>query len=186
MSRLDSVLVPIGARRLQMTTRTPALTAIAAAIAIAGLVDVHGALGAPGARPGGSGSPEGQAEKKVEMKDLPAVVQKAVQEQTKGLTVKGLAKEVEDGKTFYEAETTVNGHAKDFLFDTAGKLVEIEEEVALDSVPAAVKTALEAEGKIVLVETVTKGKKVTYEGTVEKNGKKSEIALDATGKKIKG
>jgi len=120
------------------------------------------------------------------MKDLPPAVQKAVQDQTKGLTVKGLAKEVEDGKTFYEAETTVNGHSKDFLFDTTGKLVEIEEEVSLDSVPAAVKTALEAEGKVLLVETVTKGKTVTYEGTVEKNGKKSEIPMDANGKKIKG
>ncbi len=127
-----------------------------------------------------------QAEQKVQMKDLPPAVQKAVQEHTKGLTVKGFAKEVEDGKTFYEAETTVNGHSKDFLFDTAGKLVEIEEEVSLDSVPAAVKTALEAEGKVLLVETVTKGKTVTYEGTVEKNGKKSEIPMDANGKKIKG
>src|SRR6516165_5311498 len=70
-------------------------------------------------------APRAQSEKKVEMKDLPPAVQKAVQEQTKGLTLKGLASEVEDGKTFYEAETTVNGHAKDFLFDAAGHLVEI-------------------------------------------------------------
>ena len=150
-----------------MTIRTQALTVAVVVLAGAGWLTA-------------------QAEQKVQMKDLPPAVQKAVQDQTKGLTVKGLAKEVEDGKTFYEAETTVNGHSKDFLFDTTGKLVEIEEEVSLDSVPAAVKTALEAEGKVLLVETVTKGKTVTYEGTVEKNGKKSEIPMDANGKKIKG
>jgi len=150
-----------------MTIRTQALTVAVVVLAGAGWLTA-------------------QAEQKVQMKDLPPAVQKAVQDQTKGLTIKGFAKEVEDGKTFYEAETTVNGHSKDFLFDTTGKLVEIEEEVSLDSVPAAVKTALEAEGKVLLVETVTKGKTVTYEGTVEKNGKKSEIPMDANGKKIKG
>jgi uncharacterized membrane protein YkoI len=149
-----------------MTIRTRVFTSAALAFAMVGLLKAQG-------------------DKKIEMKDLPPAVQKAVQEQTKGLTVKGLAKEVEDGKTFYEAETTVNGHAKDFLFDTAGKLVAIEEAIALDAVPAAVKTALEAEGKLISVETVTKGKKMNYEGVVEKNGKKTEILVDASGKKVK-
>lgn len=149
-----------------MTTRATALMTATAALAIAGFVTAQ--------------------EKKVEMKDLPPAVQKAVHEQTQGLTVKGLAKEVEGGKTFYEAETTANGRAKDFLFDSNGNLVEVEEEIAMDAVPAAVRTALQAEGKLLKVETVTKGKTTTYEGIVEKNGKKSEVAVDANGKKVKG
>ena len=60
------------------------------------------------------------SEKAVKMKDLPPAVQKAVQEQTQGAELKGLAKEVEKGKTFYEAETMVNGRTRDLLFDDAG------------------------------------------------------------------
>jgi uncharacterized membrane protein YkoI len=125
------------------------------------------------------------ADKKIQAKDLPPAVQKAVQEETKGATIKGYAKEVENGKTMYEVETTVNGHSRDLLFDATGRLVEAEEAVSLDTVPAAVRTAFEARGKVLTVETVTKGKTVTYEAQVEKNGKKSEVAVDAAGKSMK-
>jgi uncharacterized membrane protein YkoI len=125
------------------------------------------------------------SEKKVQMKDLPPAVQKAVQEETKGAVLKGLAKETENGKTYYEAETTVNGHARDLLFDTAGKLVEVEEEIAMDAAPAAVQSALKGKGKVLMLESVKKGDTVTYEAHIERNGKKSELALDASGKPIK-
>ena len=46
-------------------------------------------------------------ETKVAKKDLPAPVQKAVDEQAKGAVVLGFTKEVEDGKTEYEAELRV-------------------------------------------------------------------------------
>jgi uncharacterized membrane protein YkoI len=123
-------------------------------------------------------------EKKVQMTDLPPAVQKAVQEETKGAVLKGLAKETENGKTYYEAETTVNGHARDLLFDTAGQLVEVEEEMAMDAAPAAVQSALKGKGKVLMLESVKKGETVTYEAHIERNGKKSELAFDASGKPI--
>jgi hypothetical protein len=83
------------------------------------------------------------AEKGVQMKDLPPVVQKAVQEQSAGATIKGFAKETENGATTYEAEMIVNGHGKDVSFDPSGKVVAVEEEVALDSMPAQVRAAIE-------------------------------------------
>lgn len=122
------------------------------------------------------------ADQKLQMKDLPPAVQKAVQAQTSGAEVKGLSKEVEHGQTFYEAETIVNGHSRDLLFDAAGQLVEVEEGVALDAVPAPVRTALERHGRVLKVESVTKKGVVTYEAQVERNGKKREISVDATGK----
>ena len=125
------------------------------------------------------------AEKKIQAKDLPPAVQKAVQEETTGATIKGYSQEVENGKTMYEVETTVNGHSRDLLFDATGTLAEAEEAIGIDAVPAAVKSALEARGKVLTVETVTKGKTVTYEAQVQKNGKKSEVAVDATGKPVK-
>ena len=126
------------------------------------------------------------ADKKVQMKDLPAAVQKTVRaEEANGAKVVGLATEVEGGKTMYEVETTVSGHTRDLMLDATGRIVETEEETSIDAVPPAVKAALEARGKVGKVETVTKGKTVTYEAVVEKNGKKSEVAVNAAGKPIK-
>ena len=125
------------------------------------------------------------ADTKVQMKDLPAAVRKTVQaEEAKGAKIVGLAIEVEGGKTLYEVETTVSGHTRDLLLDAAGRIVETEEETSLDAVPAAVKAALEAHGKVGKVETVTKGVRVSYEAVVEKNGKKTAVAVNAAGKAI--
>lgn len=126
------------------------------------------------------------ADKKLQAKDLPAAVQKAVQEETKGATIKGYTKEVENGKTTYEVETTVGGHTRDLIFDPAGKLLIAEEEVSISAVPAPVKAAFEARGKVLLVETVTKGTVVTYEAQIQqKNGKKTEVVVNAEGKPVK-
>lgn len=123
---------------------------------------------------------------KMTMKQLPAAVQKAAEANLRGGVIKGVAKEVEKGQTFYEVETTVAGHARDLLFDKNGALVAVEEEIVLDAAPAAVRTALTAHGKVLEVESVTKGSTVSYEGVVEKGGRKSEVAVDAEGKPIKG
>ena len=125
------------------------------------------------------------AEKKIQMKDLPAAVQNAIPDATRGATIKGYTREVEGGKTMYEVETMVNGHSRDLLFDANGTLVEIEEAVGLETVPAAVRTALESRGRVLTVEQVTRGTTVSYEATVEKNGKKSEVAVGADGKPLK-
>lgn len=127
----------------------------------------------------------GAAEKKIQMKDLPPAVQKAVQEETKGAKIVGVAKEIENGRTMYEIETIVNGHTRDLIFDAAGRLDVAEEAVDVSALPPAVRAAFEASGKIVRAEIVTKGNTVTYEAQVQKGLKKSEIVVDATGKPVK-
>ena len=122
------------------------------------------------------------AEKRIKKTDLPPAVLKTAEEQAKGATVKGYAKETEDGRTFYEVETVAGGRTRDILIDTSGKLVEVEEQRDLDSVPAPVKTALQKFGKVLKVESVTRGGTVTYEAVVQSNGKKSEVKIDAGGR----
>ena len=128
------------------------------------------------------------SEKKVKMSDLPEAVRKTVQERSKGATIRGLSKEVEDGKTFYEVELKVNGHNKDMLVDASGAVVEIEETVALSSLPAAVKATIlksAGKGKITSVESITKNNTLeAYEAHVTKAGKKSEIKVAPDGKLI--
>jgi hypothetical protein len=95
-----------------------------------------------------------------------------------------LSKEDERGKTFYEAETMRNGKSRDILIDPAGAVVEVEEEIGLDSLPAPAKAAIEhraERGKILKVESVTSAGAVHYEATINKGGKKSEIAVNADG-----
>jgi uncharacterized membrane protein YkoI len=128
------------------------------------------------------------AETKVQMKDLPPAVQKAVQAQTAGAQIKGLSKETEKGKTVYEVETLVNGKSRDLTLDAAGTVVEIEEQVALDSIPAAAKAAIEkktAGGRIKTVESVTKGSEMVYEAAYAKGGKSHEFQVRADGSDVK-
>ncbi len=129
------------------------------------------------------------AEKKVKMQDLPPAVQQTVKEQTKDASLVGLSKEVEKGKTVYELETKkASGQTRDLMIDSAGAVISVEEEVALESVPAAAKSAIEkaaAGGKVTRVEQVTEGKSVSYEAGIVKKGKKSEIAVRADGTEMK-
>ena len=124
------------------------------------------------------------AEKPAKLSDLPPAVQKAIEAQTKGAEIKGFSTETEKGKTFYEAETRLNGHGRDLLFDKNGTLVEVEEETALEAIPAPARSAIQkkaADGKVLKVEMVTSGSSVSYEAEIEKNGKKSEFAVKSDG-----
>lgn len=129
------------------------------------------------------------AEKKIQMKDLPPAVQKTVEEQTKGAQVKNIIAETEKGQKMYEVETIVGGKARDFIVDAKGTLVEVEQEVALDTIPAAAKTAIEkkvAGGKLGMVETVTKGSTLSYEAAyTSKAGKKGSVSVNADGSPVK-
>jgi uncharacterized membrane protein YkoI len=127
-------------------------------------------------------------EKKIQRTDLPPAVEKAVAAQSQGATIKGFSTEKENGQTYYEAEMSVSGHSKDVLIDPAGTVVEVEEQVALDSLPAAVKDGLQAKagkGEILKVESLTKHDKlVAYEAKVQTDGKKSEIQVGPGGKPL--
>lgn len=84
-----------------------------------------------------------RGEKHLKKSNLPAAVQKTADEQSQGATVKGYATEMEGGKRVYEVELTANGHSKDITIAADGTVLEIEEEVSLDSLPAAVREGLQ-------------------------------------------
>jgi uncharacterized membrane protein YkoI len=125
------------------------------------------------------------AESKVKVENLPPAVQKTVKEQTQNAKLVGVSKEKEGGKTVYELETMVNDKSRDLMIDSAGTIISVEDEVALDSIPEAAKKSIQekvAGGKITKVETVTKGSEVSYEAAyTSKSGKKAEYAVNADG-----
>jgi uncharacterized membrane protein YkoI len=125
-------------------------------------------------------------EAKVQLKNLPAAVRATVEAETKNATIKGLSKETEKGKTVYELESLVNGRTRDLMIDSAGKVYVVEEQLDADKAPPPVRSALEAKGTIVVLESVLENGKTTYEGQVKtKAGKKLSMELDADGKPVK-
>jgi hypothetical protein len=127
-------------------------------------------------------------EKKIKREQLPPAVEKTVAEESKGATIRGFATEIEDGKRLYEAELVVNGHGKDISMDEQGNIMEIEEEVSMDSLPSAVKDGLmkaAGSGTISKVESLTKkGNLVAYEAVVKTGTKRREIQVGPDGKKL--
>ena len=128
-------------------------------------------------------------ERKIKRKQLPPAVEKTVAKESKGATIKGFAKEIENGQTFYELELIVDGHAKDVLMDPQGNVVEVEEQVSMDSLPAAVQDALKKEagsGTIGMIESLSKnGQLVSYEAHVKHGKKRSEIKVGPNGETLK-
>lgn len=127
-------------------------------------------------------------ERKLTKADLPAAVQKAVAAQSKGATVRGYSRETDGGQVTYEAEMTVHGHSKDVSFAPDGTVLEIEEQVALASLPAQVRDSLvKKAGKrlITKVESLTKkGALVAYEAQVRIGKRHSEIQVGPHGETL--
>jgi hypothetical protein len=127
-------------------------------------------------------------EKKINRSELPAEVEKTVQAQSQGATIKGFATEREGGKKVYEAEMIVDGHRKDIQIAGDGTLNEIEEEVQIDSLPSELQARLKAKARgatITKVESLTKhGTIVAYEATTLKGSKTGEIQVGPDGKNL--
>ncbi len=128
--------------------------------------------------------------KGLELKSLPAAVQKTVQDNLKGGDIKNISKEKEDGVEQYEIESVLNGKSRDFNVDSKGKLLVIEEATTIDAIPSAAKASIMkkvADGKLALVETFTKpGQPTMYEASyTDKKNKKLEVLVKADGTEIK-
>lgn len=127
-------------------------------------------------------------EAKIARAALPAAVEHSVAEQSKGATIRGFSKEVEHGQTTYEMELTVAGLSKDVTMDSTGAVIEVEEEVKIDSLPHAVREGITAQAgtnPVSKVERLSKGGKVVaYEAHVTINGKRSEIQVGPNGEKL--
>ena len=124
-------------------------------------------------------------EHKIQRGQLPPAVEKTLQLQSKGAEIKDFTMEKEHGKDYYEAEMMIDGHSKDVEMDANGRVTEVEEQVAIDSLPAQVKAGLQAkagQGKLTKVESLTKHEKlVAYEAQVMTGGKHSEVQVGPSG-----
>lgn len=133
--------------------------------------------------------PSGFAQKKLTLKDLPPEAQKTVSAELKGGEIRAIGKEKEDGVTQYEIETIRNGKHRDFNVDTRGKLLVVEEQTTLDSIPAPARAAIlkkVADGNLGMVELFVRGGTTLYEAAyTTKAGRKHEVLVTAGGAETK-
>ena len=97
---------------------------------------------------------------------LPAPILTAFRTSYPNATITGAAKETEDGKTVWEVESIDNGLTRDLVYSPDGTVVEIEEETAMATVPAAVTDAIKVKypkATITKAEKLMKGTTITYE-----------------------
>jgi hypothetical protein len=123
----------------------------------------------------------------VPCKDIPAAVMAAFAKAYPNATIKSCAKEVEDGETSYEVASVENDVNRDVLYDPEGKLIVVEETIAITGVPKTVQSAVDKKfpkGEILLVEKLMRGSSVNYEFQIRDMGEVKEIVFDPAGNEV--
>jgi hypothetical protein len=113
---------------------------------------------------------------------LPAPILAAFKQAYPNATIKAASKETEEGKIEWEVESIDNGLARDLVYSPDGTVVEIEEQIAPASLPAAVTDAIKVKypkAAITKAEKLMKGTALTYEMALKGAAVKSiEITPD--------
>jgi hypothetical protein len=114
------------------------------------------------------------SERKVKEAEVPAAALAALKKQAGGAAITEFAEEIEHGGKFYEGSWKGPDGAVDVLVTQAGDLVEIEESVPADKVPAAVRAALEKSAGKDSGATWERKTYIAYEAHYKKDGKGQE------------
>ena len=118
---------------------------------------------------------------------LPQAVASAFHQAYPAARVLHVSKERRDGKVVYEIESQDGGTRRDLIYSPAGAVLEIEERIPADSVPALVRAAAEqrvAGGTLVAAERVTRGTVLLFEVQLRLNGRSHFLTYDPEGRPV--
>ena len=124
-------------------------------------------------------------ESKIREKDVPQAVIAAFKSTYPNATVRGYAKERENGKLFYEIESKDGDTMRDLLYNPDGTVAEIEETVAATDLPEAAQQLIHSKypkATVNKAERVTAGTKVSYDVSAKQGAKRISFVFDAEGK----
>ncbi len=127
-------------------------------------------------------------EKRISKNEVPTAVLSAFQQAHPEAKVKGYAREVEEGKTYYEIESMNGKSSLDVLYLADGTVAEVEEGVAAADLPAPVREALSTKYpklKIVKAEKTTRGDAVTFELQITSGKARTGLVVDPSGRIVK-
>ena len=125
-----------------------------------------------------------EQERKVKEAEVPKAALDALKKIADKATITEFAEEIEHGHKFYEGTWTGPGGNVDCLVTETGDLVEIEEIIAADKVPAASRAAAEKEAGKDAKLTWEKKTVVMYEVHYKKGDKGQEMILTPDGRRI--
>jgi len=120
-------------------------------------------------------------EKKVKQADLPSAVQRTFESQSAGATVSDYTRDSVEGEMLYRASFAVDGRTRAITVASDGTVISTEDEIAWESVPTEVQTAMTraaGKGKLSEYHSVAKdGKVVSYNALLETNGNRDRISV---------
>ncbi len=127
----------------------------------------------------------GEIERRITESEVPAAALAALKKLAAGAKITEFAEEIEHGQTFYEGSwKSAAGVGTDVLVTKTGDLVEVEEKIPLDKVPAAVvKAARRAAGKSAQL-SCEKKTMILYEIKFTKAGSRHELLLSPDGRRV--
>jgi len=117
---------------------------------------------------------------------LPRAIETAFRKAYPNATILHASRERRNGQVVYEVESRDGSTQRDLVYDLAGQALEIEETIPADSMPPAVRTALERDAPgaaIVRAERVTSAAGISYEILVRRSGLARSLTYDAAGRR---
>ena len=118
---------------------------------------------------------------------LPTAIATAFRTAYPAAKILNVSRERRDGRIVYEIESQDGATRRDLIYDLAGRNLETEEVIPGDSVPAAVRAAVQrdvAGGTIVNAERVTRETVILYEVGVRRSGRTRYLTYDTAGKRV--
>ena len=126
-------------------------------------------------------------EKETSCDDVPMAVHAAFAQAYPQATIKGCAKEVEEGETVYEIASMEGETGRDVLFHADGMVIVVEETIAVGDAPNPVQQAVHKmypHGAITLAEKIMRDAAVLYEFRVKNDDTLQEIVFDSSGTEV--
>ncbi len=121
-------------------------------------------------------------EERIELQAAPAAIQAAIQRIVGNNMIVEITREREDGVTEYEVEFMTVAGPQSASLSEAGDLLELEQEVTADALPAAVRQKLAQGFAGASIQEAELVQKVFYEIELTEAGRTREIKIDAAGR----
>lgn len=123
-------------------------------------------------------------EQSLKKKDVPKAILAAFQQSYPKATIKGYAKETDEGTVVYEIESMEGNIHRDVTYTADGTVATIEESLPYAELPEPVRNAVTKEypkAKVSMCEKVTNGSTTQYELVVRSGKQKNELVYNADG-----
>ena len=127
-------------------------------------------------------------EKKINQKEVPAVVLSSFHKAFPKAVIKGTSIETEKGIKYFEIESMEGAKHIDLLVSKTGKINEVEESIPTEQIPSLVMKTLQSKFKGLKIENaekVTHGAVSNYELAIQNKSGKYEVKLNEGGELLK-